>query len=177
MCIYGCTVHSFSFCFTWLCNDLATAMKDFYYSPPLWCSTLSWLQSAWFAFFFFSKLPLIWEMSARVDWCTTEWVSFCRLFVIPHQVYLAACLHLGLCYEFQVNLAFRGMSLNKHSRRISCITQKKGGKLRSTSAVKQAYHFQYKQSSVIKMLLSAKLPIRGIAADINQMGKKFHLLF
>lgn len=69
----------------------------------------------------------------------------------------------------------QGMSLNKHSSRISC-RQKKAGKLQSTNAVKQAYHFNYNQSSVIKVLLSAKLPIHGLAPDINQMEEKFHLL-
>lgn len=59
---------------------------------------------------------------------------------------LTECISLlvsifGSAASFPVKQAFSGMSLNKHSRRIGCVRQKKAGKLRSVSAVKQAYHF------------------------------------
>ncbi|CAB1440014.1 unnamed protein product [Pleuronectes platessa] len=88
-------------------------------------------------------------------------------------VYLTARLHLGSWQEFQVKLV-RGDESKQTFQEISCRHQH-GGKLQSTNYVKQAYHFQHDQSSVIKMLPSAKLPIHRLTPDINQMEEKFHL--
>lgn len=147
-----------------------------------WCfSFLVWHISMNFEFL---RGPLVFKADSDLRDVSRGWQMRCRMVELVLPVcYPSPSVSHSLSPSWALlwilgEACVQGMSLSKHSRRISCIRQKKGGKLQPTDAVKQAYHFQYKQNSVIKMLLSAKLPIHGLAPDKNQMGKKkIHLLF